>query len=233
MLKPIPALKDNYIWVYGRENCPVIVVDITEIDRLLPFLRENKFGVEAVLLTHKHDDHVGGVAAFKRYFPDVPVYGPQECADKGATHIINEGEIVTPHYRIRVIPTGGHTPQHVSYVTDGHLFCGDTLFSAGCGRVFTGNYAQMYDSVQRLKNLPDDTLVCPAHEYTLSNLAFAESVLDDKSAVKNQQVFVARLRAQNRPSLPTTLTLEKQINPFLIAENPAQFEAWRKAKDQF
>ncbi|ABR74551.1 hydroxyacylglutathione hydrolase [Actinobacillus succinogenes] len=233
MLKPISALNDNYIWVYGRENCPVIVVDITEIEPLLPFLRENKFAVEAVLLTHKHDDHVGGVAAFKRYFPDVPVYGPQECADKGATRIVNEGEIVTANYRIRVIPTGGHTAQHVSYVTDGCLFCGDTLFSAGCGRVFTGNYGQMYDSVQRLKTLPDDTLVCPAHEYTLANLAFAESVMKDKSAVKNQRVLVEKKRAENRPSVPTTLGLEKQINPFLIAENPAQFETWRKAKDQF
>ena len=239
MLTPIPALNDNYIWVYGRENCSVIVIDIPEIKNLLPFLQENKLTVEAVLLTHKHADHVAGVAAFKQHFPEVPVYGPAECADSGVTQIVTQGEMQCGDYSIQVIPTGGHTEQHVSYVVDGHLFCGDTLFSAGCGRVFTGDYAQMFQSLQRLNALPANTMICPAHEYTLSNLAFAASVAQTqhlstlKSAVEKQRVLVETLRAQQRPSLPTTLALERQINPFLQVQTLDEFIALRKAKDCF
>lgn len=233
MLIPIPALTDNYIWLYAREHFPAIVIDLPETSNLFDFLTQRQLVVEAVLLTHNHDDHVAGVAEFQRIYPDVPILGPRECAYKGATRIVDEGEIVTSNYHIRVIPSGGHTANHVSYVVDGHLFCGDTLFSAGCGRVFTGDYAQMYDSLQRLKSLPDDTLVCCGHEYTLANLAFAEQVLTEKSAVENQLKIVRALRAEEQPSLPTTLALEKQINPFLQAKTLEEFIRLRKAKDHF
>ncbi|PVX32736.1 hydroxyacylglutathione hydrolase [Pasteurella langaaensis DSM 22999] len=232
MLTPIPALNDNYIWVYARENCSAIVIDLPEINRLIPFLQQHNLLPEAVLLTHNHVDHVAGVPAFKQHFPNVPIYGPKECA-VNATHIVHTGEIRTPHYHIQIIPTGGHTEQHLSYLVDEHLFCGDALFSAGCGRVFTGDYQQMFESLQRLKSLPDSTIVCPAHEYTLANLAFAQSVLNNKSAVKNQQILITQQREKKQPSLPTTMALEKHINPFLIADNLPQFIEWRKAKDRF
>lgn len=122
MLVPIPALNDNYIWLYRRENFPVIVIDIPEITCLIPYLESNKLGVEAVLLTHNHDDHVQGVAEFKQYYPNVPVFGPTECANKGATNIVDTGVINTAHYHIEVLPSGGHTAGHVSYLVDGHLF---------------------------------------------------------------------------------------------------------------
>ena len=109
MLVPIPALNDNYIWLYRRENFPVIVIDIPEITRLIPYLESNKLDVEAVLLTHNHDDHVQGVAEFKQYYPNVPVFGPAECAKKGATNILESGVINTAHYHIEVLPSGGHT----------------------------------------------------------------------------------------------------------------------------
>ncbi|AAU37553.1 MULTISPECIES: hydroxyacylglutathione hydrolase [Basfia] len=236
MLVPIPALNDNYIWLYGRENLPVIAIDVAECKNLSAYLTQHHLQLEAVLLTHYHDDHTGGVEELKRYYPDIPVYGPAETADKGATHIVNEGNIQTAHYRIEVVPSGGHTANHVSYLIDNHLFCGDTLFSAGCGRVFTGDYGQMFESITRLKQLPDKTVICPAHEYTLSNLVFAEAFAPNekvKSAVKNQRISVESLRAQNKPSLPTTLALEKNINPFLQAENLADFIYLRKAKDNF
>lgn len=233
MLVPIPALNDNYIWLYRRENFPVIVIDIPEITRLIPYLESNKLDVEAVLLTHNHDDHVQGVAEFKQYYPNVPVFGPAECANKGATNIVDSGVINTAHYHIEVLPSGGHTAEHVSYLVDGHLFCGDALFSGGCGRVFTGNFAQMFESMQRFNQLPNETVVCPAHEYTLGNLAFAEIILVDKSAVENQRVLVERYRAEGKPSLPTTIGLEKQINPFLQAKNLDEFTQWRLAKDKF
>ena len=233
MLVPIPALNDNYIWLYRRENFPVIVIDIPEITRLIPYLESHKLDVEAVLLTHNHDDHVQGVAAFKQYYPNVPVFGPTECANKGATNIVDSGVINTAHYHIEVLPSSGHTAGHVSYLVDGHLFCGDALFSVGCGRVFTGDFAQMFESMQRFNQLPNETVVCPAHEYTLGNLAFAETVLADKSAVKNQRVLVERYRSEGKPSLPTIIGLEKQINPFLQAKNLDEFTQWRLAKDKF
>lgn len=233
MLVALPALNDNYIWLYQRENFPLIIVDLPETDKLFAWLDSNQLPIEAVLLTHEHDDHTQGVAAFRARFPNVPIYGPEECAKKGATQIVNEGEIITPNYQIQVIPTGGHTAQHVSFLVDHHLFCGDALFSAGCGRVFTGNYAQMFEGLQRLNCLPDDTIVCPAHEYTLSNLAFAESLMEDKSAVENHRIWVESLRAQGKPSLPTTLKLERTINPFLQAKTLEEFTALRKAKDVF
>lgn len=233
MLVPIPALNDNYIWLYRRENLPVIVVDVAETDALLRYLTQYQLVPEAVLITHYHSDHTAGIAEFIRHFPQVPVYGPAEAQAHGVTHIVESGQITTPYYQIQVLPTGGHTAGHLSFVVDGHLFCGDTLFSAGCGRVFTGDYEQMYQSLQRLKQLPESTLVCAAHEYTLSNLAFALTVMEDKSAVENQLKLVQTLREKNQPSLPTTLGLEMKINPFLVAQDIAQFVAWRKAKDNF
>ena len=233
MLIPIPALNDNYIWLYARENLPLIIVDLPETDKLFHLLEEQHFSVEALLLTHNHADHTDGVAAFKQRFPQVPIYGPAECAACGLTQVINEGDLITEHYRIQVLPSGGHTAQHVSYWVDGHLFCGDALFSAGCGRVFTGDYAQMFATMQRFAALPDDTIVCPGHEYTLSNLAFVQNVWANKSAVENHRVLVAQLRAENKPSLPTTIGLEKNINPFLTATNLAQFTQLRQAKDTF
>ncbi|WP_424410131.1 hydroxyacylglutathione hydrolase [Pasteurella sp. PK-2025] len=233
MLVPIPALNDNYIWLYGRENLPIIVIDLPETSGLLAYLKQHQLKVEALLLTHYHDDHTAGVAHFKQVFPDVKIFGPEETRARGATDIIQAGKFHTENYEIEVLDTAGHTEQHVSYVIEGHLFCGDSLFSAGCGRVFTGDYAKMYEGIQRLKQLPQETLVCPAHEYTLSNLAFAQSVLGENPFLKAYYQHVVELRAANRPSLPTTLALEQQINPFLQATSLEQFIQLRQAKDRF
>lgn len=233
MLVSIPALNDNYIWLYGRENLPVIVIDIPETTQLINYIHQHQLQVEAVLLTHHHDDHTAGVNEFKRAFPHIKVFGTEETSKKGATEIIQAGRLQTEHYDIQVIETAGHTEQHISYVVDGHLFCGDSLFSAGCGRVFTGDYEKMFTGLQRLSQLPDDTIVCPAHEYTLSNLAFAETVLVNNEMLITHKEKVQQLRADNQPSLPTTLALEKQINPFLRAKTLEEFIALRLAKDNF
>ncbi len=239
MLKPIPALSDNYIWVYGKENLPVIIVDIAETTQLLPFLQSQKLEVEAVFLTHFHDDHTAGVAEFLRHYPNVPVYGSKETQNCGATQIISEGNLSLPHYDIQVIHTAGHTAEHLSFVVDNHLFCGDTLFSAGCGRVFTGDYQAMWQSMQKLKALPSETLVCAGHEYTLSNLKFAIAVAEEQqSAVLKNRVLaeikrVEQCREVNQPSLPTILAQEFEINPFLWAENQAEFTRLRQWKDHF
>lgn len=240
MLVALPVLNDNYIWLYARDNLPVIVIDIAKSEELFFALQQYQLEVEAVLLTHEHDDHTAGVTAFKQRYPQVPIFGSGETQKKGATQLVYEGKIQTPHYHIQVVPTGGHTAEHLSFVLDNHLFCGDSLFSAGCGRVFTGNYAQMFQSLQRLKSLPDHTLVCAGHEYSLSNLHFALAVAEtefapqlQKSAVQNQLEKVQLLRQQGKPSLPTTLALEKKINPFLQTENLEQFIRLRQYKDIF
>ncbi|MDG6894405.1 hydroxyacylglutathione hydrolase [Volucribacter amazonae] len=235
MLVALPVLNDNYIWLYGRENLPVIVIDPAESRPVIDYLQQHHLALEAILLTHNHDDHVAGVKDLRQQYPQVEVYGPSETAEYVST-VINEGIFHTVHYQIEVIPSGGHTANHVSFLLDGHLFCGDTLFSAGCGRVFTGDYAQMFASLQRLNQLPVETVVCPAHEYTLSNLKFAYHVAQDqmhKSAVQNQKILVEKWRAEGKPSLPTSLKLEREINPFLQAKNLTEFIQLRQAKDNF
>lgn len=233
MLVAIPALNDNYIWLYRRENLPAIVVDLPETEGLFALLEEQQIAVEALLLTHYHDDHTQGVMAFKRRFPDVPVYGPQECANKGADRILTDGCFSTEHYEIEAIASPGHTAGHLSYLLDGNLFCGDALFSAGCGRVFTNDYAAAFATLQRFKQLPAETQICAAHEYTLGNLAFAESVLGELPAIQQHKVWVEQQRAEHRPSLPTSLALEQQINPFLQATDLAEFTRLREMKDHF
>ena len=235
MLVPISALNDNYIWLYKRVNSPAIVIDLSETSQLFQFLCEEELEVEAVFLTHYHDDHTQGVNEFRRVFPHVPIFAPEECDDKGATNILPylAQTIHTEHYQVKVLPSGGHTSQHLSYLVDGVLFCGDALFSGGCGRVFTGDYELAFESIQQFNALPNDTLICPAHEYTLGNLTFAETVLPSTQAFIEYKTLVEQLRRENRPSLPSRLSLEKQINPFLKAANLDEFIALREAKDLF
>ncbi|MGR3808030.1 hydroxyacylglutathione hydrolase [Pasteurella testudinis] len=233
MLIPLPALNDNYIWLYADSNeHKVLIIDPAQAEPVIDYLRQHKRQPQAILLTHGHADHIGGVAELIRCYPHLAVYGSDETA-KIATQVVNQGEFACGNYRIDVIPTAGHTAKHISFVVNNHLFCGDALFSAGCGRVFTGDYQAMFDGIQRLKALVDDTLVCAAHEYTLSNLRFALTVVADKSVVERQLEKVEALRAQGKPSLPTTLGLERTINPFLQAQTLEEFIRLRQAKDQF
>ncbi|MGV6988976.1 hydroxyacylglutathione hydrolase [Testudinibacter sp. P80/BLE/0925] len=232
MLIPLPALNDNYIWLYAAENEPVLIVDPAEAAPVLRYLADHHLIPAAILLTHGHADHIGGVAELKQHYPHLSVYGSDEVAEI-ATQVVNQGAFACGHYQLEVIPTAGHTANHISFVINGHLFCGDALFSAGCGRVFTGDYQAMFDGLQRLKALPDETVVCAAHEYTLSNLRFALTVIEDKSAVEQQLKQVEALRAQGKASLPTTLGLERKINPFLQAKTVDEFIRLRKAKDSF
>lgn len=232
MLIPLSALNDNYIWLYAKPNDNVLIIDPAESQTVLGYLSENRLQPQAILLTHSHHDHIGGVAELLQYYPNLPVFGSSEVAHL-ATSVINEGTFVCGSYTIQVIPTAGHTAKHISFVLDGHVFCGDALFSAGCGRVFTGDYAAMFAGIQRLKALPDDTLVCAAHEYTLNNLYFALTVIDDPYVVQRHIDKVEGLRQAHQPSLPTTLGLERQINPFLQAKTIQQFTALRQAKDSF
>lgn len=241
MLVALKALNDNYIWVYGDKSHSLLVIDPAESSPVLDFFQQHsEYRLEAILLTHNHYDHIDGVSELRQHYPQVPVYAPAEVANVNpslVTQIVTAGKLNTPHYQIDILETGGHTAGHLSYLVNQHLFCGDTLFSAGCGRVFTQDYGQMFTSLQRLKQLPDTTIVCPAHEYTLANLAFAKTLISQgdtfQTAVSQHQQWAEKKRQQDLPTLPVLLGKEQQINPFLRAKDLSEFIQLRQAKDRF
>ena len=248
---PLPALADNYIWLLHDDNGDAIVVDPGEAAPVESALRARKLRLCAVLLTHHHNDHIGGAGALRDTY-DIPVYAPDDARIAVATHRLRDGDtlvLAQPFARFQVMSVPGHTLSHIVYAGEGVLLCGDTLFSLGCGRLFEGTPAQMLSSLQRIASLPGDLLVCSGHEYTAANGRFAQSVEPDNAALKQRVDDVARLRAKQQPSVPATLSSELACNPFLrvdsdnviawcnlhgAANDPvARFAALRAAKDVF
>ncbi|RTN17813.1 hydroxyacylglutathione hydrolase [Enterobacter quasimori] len=246
----IPAFQDNYIWVLVDDDRRCIIVDPGESAPVLQAIEENGWHPQAILLTHHHNDHVGGVPDLVAAFPHIVVYGPAETQDKGTTQVVEEGEnILILGYEFSVFATPGHTSGHLCFYSKPYLFCGDTLFSGGCGRLFEGTPAQMYQSLQKINALPDDTLICCAHEYTLGNMKFAASILPDDLAILDYYQKVKELRAKNQNTLPVILKNERVINLFLRTndvdlinkinqetklQQPEQRFAWlRSKKDNF
>jgi len=217
-VQPISALKDNYIWVLvNKKNKTAIVVDPGEAPPVLEFLQKNDLSLLAIFITHHHWDHTNGIEEILN-FKKVPVYGSANEKITHLTHPLRELDIVSvPEFPLdfQVLEIPGHTVGHIAYYSPGMLFCGDTLFSAGCGRLFEGTAEQMFISLQKLAALPDDTKVYCAHEYTLNNLRFAASVEANNQEIMNRISFVTALRDKNLPSLPSTMKEEKETNPFL------------------
>lgn len=219
-LNSIPAFQDNYIWVLNDETGRCLIVDPGEATPVLKAIEANNWLPEAILLTHHHNDHVGGVAELHRRFPNLIVYGPEETRNKGTTKIVADGDCINIlEHEFHVFATPGHTSGHVCFYSAPWLFCGDTLFSGGCGRLFEGTAAQMYQSLQRINALPEDTLICCAHEYTLSNMKFALSVLPHDVFINEYYREVNELRVKNQMTLPTTLKKERKINLFLRTDD--------------
>lgn len=219
-LNSIPALQDNYIWTLTDDEDKCLIVDPGEAQPVLEKLASNGWQPVAILLTHHHNDHTGGVKILREHFPQLAVYGPQETAEKGTTTVVSEGDKVTVlGLTFDVIHTPGHTLGHISYYSAPYLFCGDTLFSGGCGRLFEGTAEQMYDSFQKLNQLPGETRVCCAHEYTLSNLKFAAAILPHDPQIIAEYQKIKDLRAENGISLPTKLAHERTINLFLRTQD--------------
>ena len=246
----ISAFEDNYIWVLVDDECRCVIVDPGESAPVLRAIEENGWQPEAILLTHHHNDHTGGVPELRTHFPHVVVYGPSEAQDKGVTQVVEEGEkILIREWEFSVFATPGHTLGHLCFYSKPYLFCGDTLFSGGCGRLFEGTPAQMYQSLQKINALPDDTVICCAHEYTLGNMKFAVSLLPEDRAIQDYYHKVKELRAKNQNTLPVILKNERQINLFLRTDDidliskinqetnlqqPEQRFAWlRSKKDNF
>lgn len=213
-ISAIPALKDNYIWALHDEERAVLV-DPGEAAPALAWLGSRQ--LLGMLLTHRHPDHWGGVPELLKTHP-APVYGPMNERVPGVSHPVGEGdEIKLPQLElsVQVLDIPGHTLGHIAYLGAGALFCGDTLFGAGCGRIFDGTAAQLHASLQRLAALPDATQVCCAHEYTEANLRFALACEPDNPAIQQRIADTRRLRAAGKPSLPAAIALEKATNPFL------------------
>ena len=227
---PLPAFSDNYLWLLQRDGVAA-VVDPGDGDVVLQALRERSLRLGAILITHHHPDHVGGLAALRRAF-DVPVYGPRAEARQiaGLTVLLDHGDRVDlPELAVsfEVLSVPGHTLGHIAYheARAKLLFCGDTLFAAGCGRLFEGTPHQMYASLRSLRELPADTAVYCAHEYTLANLDFARTAEPSNSEIGQEIERVRALRGAGRPSVPSDLRRERAVNPFLRCELAALRDA--------
>ena len=216
---PIPAFDDNYLWLlHDRSNA--VVVDPGAAQPVFDVLQRLNLNLQCILVTHHHADHVGGVIQLRQFY-GATVYGPESEDIPGLTVGCQGGQ------KIEVLGTGftifdvpGHTSGHLAYFAPDLqpaplVFCGDTLFSGGCGRLFEGSPAQMFDSLALLASLPEQTRVCCAHEYTLSNLRFAMEVEPDNADLKAYQLHCFGLRDRGLPTLPSTIGLERRINPFL------------------
>lgn len=229
---PIPAFTDNYIWAISakglsnsdslesnaEDNNLVAVVDPGDADAVEGYLNENNLSLAAILITHHHNDHTGGVNTLVNRYK-VPVYGPKNSPFKGITHPLEDNdqiELFDTTLSIREIP--GHTLDHISYCSNTpkpQLFCGDTLFLAGCGRLFEGTAKQMLNAMNYFKQLPKETEVYCTHEYSMGNLAFASAVEPNSQAIKNAIQHCTKLRDNNLPTLPTSIATELSINPFM------------------
>ena len=263
-IKPIPAFSDNYIWMLQKDNSrQVVLVDPGDERKITTFLEDESLQPIAILITHQHYDHTGGVAKLVKQFPRVKVICPDAIVSKPPlsidlpiaeliTHPVMDGdsiEICELDIRFEVMAIPGHTLDHVAYFGEGLLFCGDTIFGCGCGRIFSGTAEQMTESMRRMSALPAETKVYCAHEYTVDNIGFAKWVEpENQDLLARDKEDLAR-QENGMPTLPSTLAMELKTNPFmrynlpqvkLAAEKYAQkdlhtdaevFAAIRKWKD--
>lgn len=218
---PVPILSDNYTWVLsGLEPGTAVVVDPGEAAPVLSYLESSALMCGAVFLTHHHGDHVGGALSVSEYWK-CPVYGPTAEAIPAVTHpIAGRDTVAVAGMNWEVLGIPGHTHGHVAYVGHGHLFCGDTLFAGGCGRIFEGTPKQMYESLMKLASLGPETRVCCAHEYTIANLQFALRVEPGNKDLVNRLKWAQTTRAAGRPTVPSSLKDELATNPFLRGSQP-------------
>ena len=250
-ITPIPAFEDNYIWTLCQpQNKRCLVVDPGESVNVLQHLTKHQLQLDTILITHHHADHTGGITVLKQHYPDVRVIGPaaEQHRIPGLTQTVSDGDkiaLAAFELAFEVISVPGHTLGHVAYYSAPVLFCGDTLFSAGCGRLFEGTPEQMWHSLNKLSALAEDTQVYCTHEYTIANLKFALSAEPTNTALVEYAGHCAHLRKKNAPTLPSTLKTEKLVNPFLRCDNKVLQQSWqqdsaldlftalRAAKDQF
>jgi hydroxyacylglutathione hydrolase len=232
-ISAIPAFNDNYIWcVANSADHNAMIVDPGQAKPVLEYLAAHNLQLDAIFITHHHPDHVGGVKELARAFPECRITGPAESPFKGSTHTVVAGDRVAwGRLTFQVLAVPGHTLDHIAYFSANEvndqpvLFCGDTLFVSGCGRLFEGTPAQMRQSLKTLRDLPAQTAVYCAHEYTLANLKFARSWLPDDGNLAEFERHCIRLRESGTPTVPSTLSDEIRLNPFLRWDDPAVIRA--------
>jgi hydroxyacylglutathione hydrolase len=222
---PIPAFADNYIWLL-HDGASAAVVDPGDAGPVQAFLDARGLRLIAILATHHHADHVGGISALLER-QSVPVYGPANESIPGRTHAMREGdEVVLAELAalLRVVDVPGHTAGHIAYAgtvgAEPVVFCGDTLFAGGCGRLFEGTPGQMWASLSKLAALPPSTRVYCAHEYTVANLRFAAAVEPGSADLARRRAAVGEQRARGEPTVPSTIADERATNPFLRVDVP-------------
>ncbi len=226
----VPAFMDNYLWVIHNDT-QAAVVDPGDATPIINYLTANHLTLVAILTTHHHTDHVGGVDALLDFYNlrgTIPVYGPAHERIPARTQALHEGNIVSElGVSFDVIDVPGHTAGHIAYYakSEGWLFCGDTLFACGCGRLFEGTAAQMQSSLAKLKALPPDTIVYCAHEYTMANIKFALAVEPENKALQARAKTDAARREKNIPTVPFTIENEIATNPFMRWDSPAVIES--------
>jgi hydroxyacylglutathione hydrolase len=231
----ISAFNDNYIWAISAKHCnAVVLVDPGCANTCINYIEKNKLSLTAIIITHHHYDHVDGINALIKHYPQqkINVYTPKHETVLGSTHGVDDGDLITIEalkLTLKVMAVPGHTLGHIAYYNNSLLFCGDTLFSGGCGRVFEGTTAQMYHSLSKLASLNNDLKMYCAHEYTLANLAFALTLEPNNEELHRYNEKVKTLRAKNLPSIPSTMAQEKAINPFLRCTN----QTIRKNAEQY
>lgn len=232
---PIPAFDDNYIWCI-HDGQSALIVDPGDATPVIRYLEQNKLTLTGILITHHHADHTGGILSLMQAAGShVPVYGPATIDIPGRTHALLEGDkigLVAPRISFEVYEVPGHTLSHIAYfanmqanVVEPMLFCGDTLFASGCGRLFEGTPTQMTQSLAKFIALPKNTLVYCTHEYTLSNIRFALAVEPNNANLITWAQTAQALREQNLPTLPTTIGQELQVNPFMRCDQKEVIDA--------
>ena len=217
----IPAFTDNYIWcMHDDQNA--FVVDPGDAEPVIKALNEKQLTLKHILITHHHYDHTGGILALKKAYPNAVVYGPDNKTIKGIDKVLYEGDTLSlnsPEAHFAILETPGHTLDHIVFYNDDLVFCGDTLFSAGCGRMFEGTPEVFHHSLQKLAQLPATTKVYCTHEYTLANLAFAEHVDGDNEHLVEYKQWAEAQRAEKKITLPSNIAEQQRINPFLRCDN--------------
>lgn len=230
-IDPIEAFQDNYIWLIHNDQNSVIV-DPGDAGPVISALERKNLNLVAILITHHHADHIGGVIALQEKYPHIKIFAPQKDKyDFVNISLKNGDEINIPELQInyKIIEIPGHTRGHIAYYDKKNLFCGDTLFACGCGKIFDGTHEQMYNSLKKISALPKDTKIYCAHEYTKKNISFALSLDPDDTNLKLRRALVSNIKN----TIPSSLEEELKTNPFLKCTSLEAFKRLRDLKDQY